>query len=307
MKSTIGLALGGGGARGLAHLGVLKVLEEEGINIGCIAGTSMGAIVGAMYAQKPDADALIKTFRDFLFTQNYESLGLKYVVPESEQNATFLQHIARVVAKRVAISIAQSRTALLKVERLSNAISYLMGEGRIQDTEIPFGAVATDLNTMESVFIQEGSIKQAVLLSSSIPGFIPPNSDGKQLITDGGVSDPVPVEFVRKMGADIIIGVCVGIKKISPLKNPNVIDIIARTHSIRGYHLTKFLLNEADIALHPDVRNAHWSEFLKIDEFIDAGIRETRSKLPQIRKIIAKKSNPIKRLFYNRNRSTNKD
>lgn len=297
MKPVIGLALGGGGARGLAHLGVLKVLEEENIPIGCIAGTSMGAIIGAMYAQNPNANLVIEKFKLFLKSQDYESLGLKYIVPKTDQSLSFLQQTAHIIAKRVVINIAQSRTAILKSERLSKAIFFLIEKRNIQDTKIPFGAVVTDLHSGEGKFLQNGDIRNAVIISSSIPGFIPPKPSDGQLLTDGGVSDPVPVKHTHEMGADLVIGVSTASTKLLPLKAPNVIDIITRTEEIRGYHLSKALLEKADVYLHPDVKNAHWSEFLRFEEFIESGIEEARNKMPEIRRAINKKKGFLRQIF----------
>ncbi|RKY55383.1 MAG: hypothetical protein DRP89_03435 [Candidatus Neomarinimicrobiota bacterium] len=297
MKTKIGLALGGGGARGFAHLGVLKVLEEDGISIDFITGTSMGAVVGAMYAQNPDSEAIIKLFEDFLASQDYDSLGLKYIVPQNEENPSFMSHLVRVVAKRIVVNFAQSRTGIIKIKRLSDAISSLIDNGDFHDTKIPFGAVATDLNSGKTVVFKEGNIRKAVMLSSSLPGFIPPEPINGKLLTDGGVTAPVPVDEVREMGADIVIGVCVGINQIKSLKNPHIIDIISRTESIRGFYLSKLQLEKADVSLHPDVKDAHWSEFLKYKEFINAGIVEAQKKLPEIHDAIRKKRKFLKKIF----------
>jgi len=297
MKTKIGLALGGGGARGLAHLGVLKVLEEDGIPIDSITGTSMGAVVGAMYAQNPDSESIIKRFENFLASQDYDSLGLKYVIPQDEQNPSFLSHLVRIVAKRIVVNFAPTRTGIVKTERLSDAISFLIDDRNFHDTKIPFGAVTTDLNSGETVLFREGNIKKAVTLSSSIPGFISPEPVNGNLFTDGGVSAPVPVYEAREMGADIVIGICVGVNRIKALENPNIIDIISRTDAIKGIYLSKLQLSNADVSLHPDVKDAHWSEFLRYKEFVNAGIVEAQKKLPEIHNAIKKKKNLIRKIF----------
>ncbi|MCK4641255.1 MAG: patatin-like phospholipase family protein [Candidatus Marinimicrobia bacterium] len=297
MKKKVGLALGGGGARGLAHVGVLKVLEEEQIPIDYIAGTSMGAIVGAMYAQNPSADALIDRLESFFSSRDYDSLGLKYIVPKNDQNPSFLSQLAQVVAKRIVVNIAQSRMGIIKTRRLSEAVSALIDKGNIQDTRIPFACAATDLNSGQPVLFQKGDIQEAVTISSSIPGFISPSEWDGKLLTDGGVTAPVPVVEVRRMGADIVIGVSVDANHIKPLEEPHVLDIISRVDMIRGKYLSEIQLATADIQLHPQIDAAHWSELLRYQEFIEAGIRETREKLPQIRAIIAQRKSFFKNLF----------
>ena len=122
MSVKIGIALGGGGARGLAHAGVLKVLEEEGIPLHYITGTSIGAVVGAAYAQNPQADFLIERFEQSLDEAFYSQLGLGYLKTNDCQEGSFLHHTAENIKRRIAINLAQSRTGLLKEVRLKKII-----------------------------------------------------------------------------------------------------------------------------------------------------------------------------------------
>lgn len=297
MKKKVGLALGGGGARGLAHVGVLKVLSEEQIPIDFIAGTSMGSIVGAMYAQNPDPAALIDRLESFLSSRDYDSLGLKYIVPKNNSNPSFLNQLVQVVSQRIVLNIAQSRQGVVKTKRLSEAVSKLLDKGNIEDTRIPFACTATDLNTGQTVLFQEGDIQKAVTISSSIPGFISPHKWRGMLLTDGGVTAPVPVKEVRQMGADIVIGVGVDANHIEPLDNSHVIEIISRVDLVRGKILSKIQLSAADIQLHPQIDEAHWSELLRYREFIEAGIKETADKLPQIHASVTKKRSLFNYIF----------
>jgi NTE family protein len=289
MKKKVGLALGGGGARGLAHIGVLKVLSEEQIPIDFIAGTSMGSIIGAMYAQNPDPAALIDRLESFISSRDYDSLGLKYIVPKANSNPSFLNQMVRVVSQRIVVNIAQFRQGVIKTERLSEAISKLLDRGNIEDTRVPFACTATDLNTGQTVLFRKGDIQKAVTISSSIPGFLSPHKWHGMLLTDGGVSAPVPVKEVRQMGADIVIGVGVDTNHVEPLEDPHVIEIISRVDLVRGKILSKAQLSAADIRLHPQINKAHWSELLRYREFIEAGIKEAEDKLPQIRTAVRKK------------------
>lgn len=296
-RTKVGLALGSGGARGLAHVGVLKVLEAEQIPIDIITGTSMGAIIGAMYAQHPSVAALIEKLETFFTSQDYESLGLKYIVPKNEQNPSFLNQLVKGVTQRIVINIAHSRTGVIKTERLAEAVALLIDDGEIEDTQIPFACAASDLNSGETVLFRQGSIREAVTISSSIPGFIAPHDRNGRYLTDGGVTAPIPIREARQMGADIVIGVSVDANKMKPLDDPNVLEIISRADQVRGKLLTRYLLSTADVALHPLIEDAHWSELLRYREFIEAGVRETREKLPQIRNIFRKKNSIFRRLF----------
>lgn len=295
--SRIGLALGGGGARGAAHFGVLKVLEEERIPIDLIAGTSMGAIVGAMYAQNPDASAVIERYERFIEDMDYDSFGMKYIAADADQDSHLLQKFARTIAQRIYMSSMGSRPGIMKPEFLDKALKELLDRGDIQDTKIPFGAVATDLNSGSTILIREGSIRKAVRRSALIPGYLPPEEDGKRLITDGGVSEPVPVDSALKMGADVVIAVSVDPATMSSLEDPSMINIMRRCDLIRGIYMSRVQIEKADVCLCPDMSDSDWSEFLSSGEFIKAGEEEARKKIPQVRKALRKKRPWFLRFF----------
>lgn len=293
----VGLALGGGGARGAAHFGVLKVLEEEGVPIDIIAGTSMGAIVGGMYAQNPDAGEIIKKYRSFLESMDYESLGLQNIVPQDEEEPHLLQKFAKTIARRVYISSMGSRSGIMKPDILEDALKTLLDRGSVRDAKIPFGAVATDLNSGNTLLLREGSLRKAVKRSALIPGFLPPEEDGTRLITDGGVSDPIPVRSARDMGADVVIAVSVDPTTMASIEDPNMINIMRRCDLIRGIYMSRIQTEMADVCIWPDMSGAHWSEFLSSEEFIQAGEAETRKKLPDIKKAIRRKRHWIFRFL----------
>ena len=293
----VGLALGGGGARGAAHFGVLKVLEEEGVPIDIIAGTSMGAIVGGMYAQNPDAGEIIKKYRSFLESMDYESLGLQNIVPQDEEEPHLLQKFAKTIARRVYISSMGSRSGIMKPDILEDALKTLLDRGSVRDAKIPFGAVATDLNSGNTLLLREGSLRKAVKRSALIPGFLPPEEDGTRLITDGGVSDPIPVRSARDMGADVVIAVSVDPTTMANIEDPNMINIMRRCDLIRGIYMSRIQTEMADVCIWPDMSGAHWSEFLSSEEFIQAGEAETRKKLPDIKKAIRRKRHWIFRFL----------
>ena len=293
----IGLALGGGGARGAAHFGVLKVLEEEGIPIDIIAGTSMGAIVGGMYAQNPDVGEIIEKYHSFLQSADYKSLGLEDIVPRDDEEPHLLQKFARTIAKRVYINSMGSRSGIMKPDILEDALKALLDRGNMSDARITFGAVATDLNSGKTLLLREGSLRKAVKRSALIPGFLPPEKDSDRLITDGGVSDPVPVRSAREMGAEVVIAVSVDPTTMEKIEDPNMINIMRRCDLIRGIYMSRIQTEMADVCVWPDMSGIHWSEFLSSEEFIRAGEAETRKKIPEIRKAIRRKRHWIFRFL----------
>ena len=282
--TRVGLALGGGGARGAAHFGVLKVFEEERIPIDLIAGTSMGAIVGAMYAQNPDASAVIEKYEHFIANMDYGSFGLKYIAADADQDSHLLQKFARTIAQRIYMSSMGHRSGIMKPEFLDKALKELLDRGNVQDTKIPFGAVATDLNSGNTILI---------------PGYLPPEEEGAKLITDGGVSEPVPVDSALKMGADAVIAVSVDPAKLPDLEDPSMINIMRRCDLIRGIHMSRAQVEKADVCLCPDMSGSDWSEFLSSGEFIKAGEEEARKKLPLVREALRRKRPWFLRIFSN--------
>ena len=201
MSVKIGIALGGGGARGLAHAGVLKVLDEERIPIHCIAGASVGAVVGAMYAQNPDADLMIERFKRSFDGGLYDQLGLKYLRNNAKEGS-FLHQASRNIKRRIVINLAQRRSALLKERRLLGVLAELIDEGTIEGTKIPLAIIATSLHTGDDRVFQSGDIVTAVSASSSIPGFMAPVKLGEDLLTDGGAGCPVHPNLGESVGAD---------------------------------------------------------------------------------------------------------
>lgn len=293
----IGLAFGGGGARGAAHFGILRVLEEEHIPIDMITGTSMGAIVGAMYAQNPDAAAAIRRYKAFLENTDYGSLGLKNIVPPGNDEPHILQRFARTIARSIYIGSLGYRSGIMKPEILENALRILLDSGNIQDAKILFGAVATDLNSGNTLLLTGGSLRRAVRRSALIPGFLPPEQDGTRLIADGGVSEPIPVDSARKMGADVVIAASVDTKDMLPLEDPSMINIMRRCDVIRGNFISDVQTGKADVVIWPDLSGKHWSEFMSSEEFIKAGEEETRKKLPEIRSAVRRKRHWIFRFL----------
>jgi NTE family protein len=297
MSVRVGIALGGGGARGLAHVGVLKVLEEEGIPLHYIAGTSIGAVVGAAYAQNPRADFLIERFRQSLNEEFYDQLGLNYLKTGCSHERSFLHQTTQNIKRRIAINLAQSRKGLLKEIRLKRILVRLIDEGNIEDTNIPLSIVATSLHTGDDIVFRTGDIIDAVVASSSIPGFLCPVNLNDDLITDGGVSCPVPVKYLPEKEIDVTIGVELGVREYPPIETVNVIEIINRADMITSRNLARMMVHTADVAICPDTKDIHWSEFSRADELVKAGIESAREKLPEIRRAIHKKIPWYKRIF----------
>lgn len=288
-QPKIALALGGGGARGCAHIGALKVLERENIRIDMIVGTSIGAVVGAIYADNPIALQLEEKFRRFLKSKEYKKSGLE-LFKRKEPAENFFGQVAKNIRERLVVNLAQSKTSLVHRNRLQGVMDFLIPEGRIEDTKIPFYTVASNLLNGERVVFNDGDMRTIVGASASIPGFLPPYQFNGYLLVDGSVVCPMPVELAKEYGAEIVIAIDVGQKLNDNPKLDNVIDVIFQTQHMTARHYNLHLLEKADVVIRPDVGEVHWSEFKLLDYMIEEGEKVTEAAMPDIRNVIRAKS-----------------
>ena len=265
-RINIGLALGGGGARGLVHIGVLKSLKKQGIPVHMVAGASIGATIGAMYAATLDPDWVEKRFRQFVQSDLYKKIGLDRLVPTDQPNSSIFQTAATYVKNQIIVNLANDRLGILKQDRLLQVLEYLIPVKTFEELKIPFSCLTLDLNSGEDIIFKTGDLVEATLASSAIPGFIPPVEKNGLLLTDGSVSCPVPVITVRKMGADFSISVNVGMNNFETLQNPNLLQVLGRAEQITSTRLGELKANTADITIRPNTMDVYWAEFNKIDQ-----------------------------------------
>jgi len=306
--AKVGIALGGGGVRGLAHLGVLQVLEDEGIPISCITGSSVGAVVGAAYAQNPHASALLYKFRSsfgkFKFYEDVEK-ACESEPGEMGSKESFWGQVSSRVRKRVVVNLAQSKQELFPSAPMIEVIQYLVEVGYIEEANIPLGIVASDLSTGNPMVFTEGDIIIAVIASSSVTGYIQPVKLGAMLLTDGGVISPIPVEFLPSLGGDISIAVDITYTKCPPMESYSVVDTVLRADVCRSKKMADLMMDLADIKIRPDVGHIHWSQFSKFEECLQAGRAAGKAAIPEIKEAMrvfdeenAPPPPPIKRKWW---------
>ncbi len=262
-KPKVGLALGSGGSWGLAHIGILKVLEENNIPIDYIAGSSMGSIIGAYYALNPNIKKLEKV--------------------TSSLTKWRLTKLA---------DIGIPKTSLIKGNRIRDFLKELIEDKSFSDTKIPFKIVTTDLESGKEVLIDKGKLVDAIMASISIPGIFPPIRLPEGLLVDGGVINPTPVNIVKKMGSDVVIGVDLTMKSKIELKNPSIYQTLMRSYEILRTQSTKFNIDEKDenlLILKPDTTKLRSFKFYEIQKFIDEGEKIAREVLPKIKNLIGDK------------------
>ncbi len=289
-QKEICIALGQGGARSLAHIGVLQILQEEGITIKKIAGTSAGAIVGAVFAETNDAFETQKRFKTLLKSDAYERSGLGTLKDHTVHGVNFWEQITTRIKGMIALNLAQSKLGILHNKYLKECLEILIFSNDFSQLQIPFSAMATDLISGCEVEITSGDIIKSLNASSAIPGFFPPVQLGKYLLVDGGVCCPVPVEHCKSNRDDVIVAVHVPSKLNDGYKPENALDTVVRAEEINMRNLDQVKTVRADIQIFPDIKDVTWNELHRLDEMVAAGRKEAQKMLPQILKFLKTKT-----------------
>jgi len=262
-RLKIGLALGGGAARGFAHIGVIKVLEAQGIVPDLVVGTSAGSLVGALYAAGNNAQALQKMAIDM-----DEAAISDWSVPFFSQS-----------------------TGVLKGEGLQNYVNRAVHGQPIEKLRLPFGAVATDLRTGQPILFRRGNTGAAVRASSAVPGVFQPVRIGNIDYVDGGLVSPVPVSFARKMGADFVIAVNITAQPDAQQPS-NTFEVLLQTFSIMGQSLNQYELKQADIVIRPELATMKGNDFQNRSVAMVAGEKAAMAVLPELKKKLQSKRLP---------------
>lgn len=254
----IALALGGGAARGFAHIGVIRVLEAEKIPIDLVVGTSVGSLIGALYAQKRDVFELEWTA--FSLTQDD-------LIDTGVMNAI------------VGMGLA-------KGERLERFVESKVTVKTIEALQIPFAAVATDLNWGDKVVLDKGSVARAVHASSAIPGLFEPVAHQGKILVDGGVVENIPIATARERGADLVIAVDIS-GDVGNANIRNLVDVLVQANNIMFARNSENSKRGADVLVSPDVRGVAMLDFTQKKRCMQAGMDAARAAIPRIREAIA--------------------
>jgi NTE family protein len=266
------LVLGGGGARGLAHIGVLKALEKIDLIPSLIVGTSMGAVVGGMYSQLRSAEAVEKKIRKFLQGDFFKRIGLEqFSDTDRESSHSVWERFAAHLRQRYFLSRSVFGNGTFAQITLLQSLNMLLEEGDIRDGSPRFAAVTSDLVDGEEHVITSGSIISAVAASSAVPGIVAPLAAGTRFFIDGTVTSTVPVPAASSLSKDPIIAVDVRRSLGSFENHRHGYEIVIRASEVTTRKLNDLHLQQADIILKPDVEDIDWNEFHRIDQCIRAG------------------------------------
>ena len=255
----IGLALGGGAARGFAHVGVIEVLEEAGIKPDLVVGTSAGSLVAALYASGRNAQQLQQSAM-------------------SMDEAAFADWTLPIFSRGV-----------LRGEALARYVDTQVNHRLIENMAVPLGIVATDLKTGQGVLFRRGDTGTAVRASSAVPAVFLPVKIGTQEFVDGGLVSPVPVRYARQMGAEVVIAVDIS---SAPEGNPfsDTLQILMQTFAIMGKSINSWELKDADVVVRPALAGMSSGDFAGKRRAIDAGRAAMQAALPQLRAALEAKA-----------------
>ena len=276
-EQTIGLALGGGGARGGAHIGALQVLHNNNIYPSMIAGTSAGATIGAMYAASMDPDWMKNRFKKLISGGKVAALGDMQAAGERESSSIWGQ-LAQFFKDRIEIILAMNKLALMDSKNIKEIIEFLLPVKTFAELQIPMIITATDVQTGRAVLHDSGNLVEALVQSSTVPGIFTPAIKDDMYLVDGGVVMPLPVPALLGK-VDYILALDISNTELNKLGHYNMYSIITRSETIRGMHYTRSLADQADFVIHPDVGDTHWSQFDLFDQLIDKGRQATEQKI----------------------------
>lgn len=294
----VGLALGGGAARGLAHLGVLKVLQREKIPVDIITGTSVGALIGGVYASMRDCTAMESRFRSFVDSKEFKRNEFDFLTESRRTKPGILYSFSNLVRKGIFYSLSVAKTSFISAEHFAHNINSLLDDIRIEDLPLPFAVLAVDMDRAEEVIFTSGPLRRAVAASCAIPGLLPPIDIAGRRLIDGGCVHKIPILPAYQLGADITIGVDIS-KEIDDTRALRKgFDIMVRANAIKTEALKRIQCSFADVLIEPDVGHIHWADFSALDEAIAAGERAATAALPKIHKLLMRRRLPPRMRFF---------
>jgi NTE family protein len=253
----IALVLGGGSAKGFAHVGVIRALEQEKIPIHMIVGTSAGSLIGGIYASNPD------------------SFQLEWIAFKIDRNDVLDP------------SIVYSKLGPVQGVRLESFVEQSVKVKKVEDTKIPFYPIATDLNTGETIVLEKGSLAKAIRASSSIPGIFVPVMFDNRMLVDGGVTDNIACDVAKNKGADIIIAVNIS-KDVREANITSLIDVVGQSASIMMHEASKSKLQYADVVIEPNTKGVGMFDFSQKKPLMDEGIKATKLAIPKIKELVTR-------------------
>ncbi|MFZ5587506.1 MAG: patatin-like phospholipase family protein [Thermodesulfobacteriota bacterium] len=286
-RGGICLALGGGGARGFAHVGVLEVLHRQGVAVRGIVGTSSGAIAGAGYALGYHPDQMVERVLEFAASPLAKDPRVRAMVSETQGEAcrSLGDRVGRLFCKGRLLKNLVLDQSVLGLDYFRAVVAFFLPDVMIEACRVPFAAVATDVQSGRTVIIDKGPLREAVVASSAVPGVAPAVRHQGRALIDGGVCSLVPTLEARRMGMRPLVAVCVDRDIVSDALPKLGLELYLRAGDIQAALLSELMLKQADLVLRPAVGGMHWMDHAQASAIMAAGRREAELRLPSIERL----------------------
>lgn len=256
-RHTIGVALGSGGAKGFAHVGVLRALEEHHVPIDVLSGSSMGSLVGALYV-----------------------MGMR---------PSFMERLARTLTWRHWVDVTVPRVGLVAGRKVHELVALLTRNATFEQTDIPFAVVATELLSRRLVTFRAGTLADAVRASISIPGVFVPYVHDDGVFVDGGVIERVPISAAKSLGATVVIAVDVAGTHKHSIVPETMLDVVMMSLDAMQEQFIEERLQEADICIRPDLSEIRSSQFHKAGDAVEIGYQATMAEMSRILEVVGER------------------
>jgi len=286
------LALGGGGGRGLAHLGVLQVLEEHGLQPAAIVGTSIGALFGAMYAHMPDAPTVHERVLRFLASDAFGQLDIPVLDGVELEDSSWLSRLASVARQSILYTRAATDIAVVDVNKLVAMVEELCDADDFSDLKIPLYVTTVQFPTGDCHLISEGGLGKAIAASMAVPGvFDPVEIDGGRFV-DGGLSSELPAKEAKMVATagQVVVAVNVGSRPHPGNEPTHLIGMIDWATRIKSLYLRQYKKEYADVLIEPLVGFTQWHDFSNPEQEIGRGRDAALEKMPDLLKLLGSKA-----------------
>ena len=285
MTGGLTLVLGGGGFKGVAHLGVLRVLQENGVPIERVVGTSVGALVGASYCSLRDAEQTHALFMNFLESEGFRAhrfVGLRQRVGR----VPIMRRLVHGIRRQVALERMFRRSSAFGNTALRHIVRSIVPRGEIADLPLPLAIGALDLISGEEMLLTAGDLGAAVMASSAVPGFFPPVEWEGRLLCDAGIVNNLPTHLARRLGGRNVVAVDLSAGLGHCRDDAAGMEILLRAQDISTRIANRRWAEAADVVLAPDLGGRHWLDTTNLPAVVELGAAAARQGLPQILELL---------------------
>ena len=285
-KSALGIALGGGGARGAAHIGVLQKIKEAGIKVDLVSGVSAGSVIAAMYAFSEDPFWIEDKFRKLWSKSDF--ISKNKMTSDNDASISFAESFKKKISDHYTAIHNLHKNSLVDTLELEEAIKTLLPITNFSELKIPLKVVATNLNNGEDVVYERGDLIGPLVQSCSIPGIFSPITERNKVISDGGVGMPIPITVIKDI-CNFTIVIDIGQYKLNGLDSSNAKSITKRANIITSNRLKSLLSLQADFVIKPDTLGKEWSDFDACEDLLIQGRKSAENIMDELMKNFKKK------------------